>query len=251
MTDGGWLVEHVHGSPAELHALGQAWGGRLIRWCDADRPGLVLGSAHPAAHLDASAAAAAGLQVVRRHSGGSAVVVGPGRVVWADVVLPRDDPLWADDIGVAPLWLGRVWAAALVRLGVAPPGATPVVHEGAMVRGPWSALVCFAGLGPGEVSVGGRKVVGISQRRTRAGALFQVAVLLTWDPVEAVAGLQVDATAGGQHGGQDGGQAGGRDAAVAGIADVAVGLDQLVGAQLDAPGVVEDAFLAALAVAVV
>ena len=42
--------------------------------------------------------------------------------------------------------------------------------------------MCFGGLGPGEVTVGGRKVVGISQRRTRAGAVFQCAALVTWDP---------------------------------------------------------------------
>ena len=40
----------------------------------------------------------------------------------------------------------------------------------------WCPLVCFAGVGPGEVLAGGRKLVGISQRRTRAGARFQCAV---------------------------------------------------------------------------
>ncbi|MDQ3757058.1 MAG: hypothetical protein M3394_04340, partial [Actinomycetota bacterium] len=52
-----------------------------------------------------------------------------------------------------------------------------------------SRQVCFAGLGPGEVSVGGRKVVGIAQRRTRFGALFQCAVHRTWDPAPLVARL--------------------------------------------------------------
>jgi hypothetical protein len=53
-----------------------------------------------------------------------------------------------------------------------------------MERGAWGQLVCFAGLGPGEVTagLGGAKVVGISQRRTRAGARFQCAVPLAWDP---------------------------------------------------------------------
>ena len=41
--------------------------------------------------------------------------------------------------------------------------------------------MCFAGVGPGEVLVGGRKVVGISQRRTRAGARFHCAALRAWD----------------------------------------------------------------------
>ncbi|HEX6785774.1 MAG TPA: hypothetical protein VF076_01140, partial [Acidimicrobiales bacterium] len=55
------------------------------------------------------------------------------------------------------------------------------------VRTPWSPLVCFSGLGPGEVHAGGRKVVGISQRRTRGWARFQCAAYLRWDPDALVA----------------------------------------------------------------
>jgi hypothetical protein len=92
--------------------------------------------------------------------------------------VPGGDPLWRDDIGEAFHWLGETWAAALAELGV-----DVDVHHGAMVRSPWSALVCYAGRGPGEVFLGGAKVVGISQRRTRAGARFQCAALLEpWDP---------------------------------------------------------------------
>ncbi|HET7719481.1 MAG TPA: hypothetical protein VFK43_05895, partial [Acidimicrobiales bacterium] len=55
-------------------------------------------------------------------------------------------------------------------------------HAGPLLTTPWSRLVCFAGLGPGEVTVAGAKVVGMAQRRTRAGALFQCAALLEWRP---------------------------------------------------------------------
>jgi lipoate-protein ligase A len=40
-----------------------------------------------------------------------------------------------------------------------------------------------------EVTVDGAKVVGISQRRTRAGALFQCAALLEWHPDRLLARL--------------------------------------------------------------
>ncbi len=82
-------------------------------------------------------------------------------------------------MGRAFVWLGRAWARALAAVGVV--GAT--VHEGAS-RPPtaWSAAVCFAGLGPGEVTVDGAKVVGISQRRRRDGALFQCGALVRWAP---------------------------------------------------------------------
>ena len=148
----------------------------------------MLGSAQPAAHVDPDAVAAARLEVVRRRSGGSSVLVGPGRVAWLDVVVPAGDPLWDDDVGVAPVWLGRAWAAALGDLGVT--GAT--VHTGPMARAPWSDYVCFAGTAPGEVRLPSGKVVGISQRRVRGAALFQCGAVLRWDAGEAVAALAVD-----------------------------------------------------------
>ncbi len=143
-----------------------------------DRPGLVLGSTQPWDDVDHFAAAGAGLEVVRRRSGGGAVLVEPGALVWVDVVVPKGDPLWDDDVGRAFWWLGQVWAAALGVVGVE--GAE--VNRAGLVSSPWSPKVCFAGLGPGEVSVAGRKVVGMAQRRTRHGALFQCAVPLQWRP---------------------------------------------------------------------
>ena len=50
-------------------------------------------------------------------------------------------------------------------------------------------MVCFAGLGTGEVTVAGRKCVGMSQRRTRAGARFQCAVPLAWSAASVVGRL--------------------------------------------------------------
>lgn len=134
----------------------------------------MLGSRQPDVALD-------GIEVVRRRSGGGAVFVDPATTLWIDVVVPRDDELWDDDVGRAVHWLGDVWAAA-----VGPPA---IAHHGAMVRSPWSDVVCFAGLGPGEVTVDGRKAVGISQRRTRAWARFQCVAYAEWDagPLTALA----------------------------------------------------------------
>jgi lipoate-protein ligase A len=135
---------------------------------------VVLGSTQPLSDIDERRAAAAGLSVVRRRSGGGAVLVEPGSVVWVDVGLARDDPLWQDDVAVSFLWLGDAWAGALGALGVR--GAS--VHHGRLRPGPWSRTLCFAGLGPGEVTVGGRKLVGLSQRRQRDLAWFATAVYL-------------------------------------------------------------------------
>jgi lipoate-protein ligase A len=186
----GWPLRHDRGSAAEFHRRDVPEAtGRALWWFEVARPTVVLGSTQRAETVDAERAAALGVEVVRRRSG--AVWLAPGDVTWIDVLLPADDPLWLDDVGRASHWLGETWLAALDHLGaldglVAPDGlgaSRAAVHRGGMVRTPWSDLVCFAGLGPGEVTVDGAKVVGISQRRTRAGARFQCAVLHEWDPV--------------------------------------------------------------------
>jgi lipoate-protein ligase A len=142
--------------------------------CRTTRPGVVLGSTQPLSDIDGSRAATAGLSVVRRRSGGGAVMVEPESVVWVDVGVARGDPLWQDDVAVSFLWLGDAWAGALGSLGV----RGPTVHHGRLRPGPWSRTLCFAGLGPGEVTVRGRKLVGLSQRRHRDLAWFATAVYL-------------------------------------------------------------------------
>jgi len=101
----------------------------------------------------------------------------PAQGVWIDVVLPRGDPLWSDDVGAAFEWLGAAWVRALASLGVAAES-----HRGTPVATLEGRIVCFAGVGSGEVSVGGAKLVGLSQRRTREGARFQCLVHGHWEP---------------------------------------------------------------------
>jgi len=137
---------------------------------------LALGSTQPSDDVDVGLATELGIEVIRRHSGGGAVLLEPAGCVWIDVVLPSTDRRWTDDVSVAPLWLGQVWAGAIGRTG----RRDVSVHQGPMRSDPRSAVVCFAGLGPGEVLVGG-KSVGISQRRTRTAARFQTVALLEWD----------------------------------------------------------------------
>jgi lipoate-protein ligase A len=166
-----WRLLRQRGPAAELFAPRDYAGAATVVVCQAESDALVLGSTQPWVDV-------ADMPVVRRASGGGAVLVGPGRVAWVDVFVPAGHPLWDDDVGRAFWFLGDAWAAALADLGA--PGG--VVHKGRLVSSPYSRAVCFAGLGPGEVTrPGGGKAVGIAQRRTRAGALFQCAVALSWD----------------------------------------------------------------------
>lgn len=177
--DGPWPVEYGRGDVAGFHGrVVEVPVRRQLWWFETGRPTVVLGSTQRDEVVDAAAAASAGVDVVRRRSGGGAVWLAAGVATWIDVILPADDPLWDDDIGRSAQWLGAVWVDVLAHLGV--DGAN--VHTGAMAPRPHDRLVCFAGLAPGEVTVDGAKVVGVSQRRTRHGARFQCAVLHEWDP---------------------------------------------------------------------
>ena len=171
------MVE-LAGSASELHHRDSGWAARTVALCRARDAALVLGSTQPDSDVDGDAAAATGLEVARRRSGGGVVLVEPDALAWIDVFVPRHDGVWDPDVGRAFWWVGQVWADVLTALGV--PGAD--VHQDRPVTNAWSSKVCFAGVGPGEVTVGGRKVVGMAQRRTRAGALFQCAALVRWDP---------------------------------------------------------------------
>ena len=188
-----WEVRRLSGTVRELHdrstslvpESGPTRGvpeaaavARVVHVLEPLDRAVVLGSAQDQRIADRAACEAAGFDVVRRRSGGGAVLVERGQIVWVDLFIARGDPLWEDDVGQAAWWVGETWSLALGR------GFSNLeVHKGPMLRRPWSSLVCFASLGPGEVTLPGAvKVVGVSQRRTRRGALFQSACLLQWDP---------------------------------------------------------------------
>lgn len=185
-----WWVSIDRGRAGELHAAsadrisvtataraGLVAPARSIRVLEAAAPAVVVGSTQGTGVVDWAAARRDSVEVVRRRSGGAAVLVGPGRALWVDVTLPAGDRLWDPDVGRAGWWLGSCWKAALGDVGV----SDAEVWPGPMVRTRWSPLVCFAGLGPGEITVAGQKLVGVSQRRTRLGVLFQCAVPLSGD----------------------------------------------------------------------
>ncbi len=150
------------------------------------RSAVVLGSTQPAEVVNSARCDALGIDVVRRPTGGGAVLVAPGAQVWMDIWIPREDALWDDDVIEAAHWVGRNWATALESLGV----ERVHVHGGAMVTTTLSPFICFAGTGPGEVFSASRKLVGVAQRRTRLGARFHSMASLSWDP-DALANLLV------------------------------------------------------------
>ena len=123
------MVEIVEqrGAVAELHALdplSPAPPDRPLVWHQRFQNGaIVLGSRQSAELVDAARAEAAGLDVVRRRSGGGAVLLRPGQMLWIDLVVPPG--VAPDDVRGSMVWIGEVWRDAFDELG-ADPGAMRV-----------------------------------------------------------------------------------------------------------------------------
>lgn len=171
-----WSVEQYRGAASAFHARPLPDNPEpALWWFDVERPALVLGSAQTASHVDAAACARHDVEIVRRRSGGGAVLLLPGQVAWFDIIIPRGHAQWDTDIARAAWWVGETVAHAIG-------DPTLEVHRGGLVRSNWSSVVCFAGVGPGELTRDGRKVLGLSQRRTRSAIRYQCAVYRGWDP---------------------------------------------------------------------
>lgn len=179
----GWRVERRRGTAADLHDAELRPDVEASVWiCEPLRPALVLGSTQRDLIVPPGPLERLGIDLVRRRSGGGAVLLLPGRSTWIDFVIPAGHPLWDADVGRATHWVGATMAGALGSLGV-----DAVPHRGPMRPSDWSRLVCFAGLGPGEVvDPGGHKLVGLSQRRPRHAARFQTVMYHRGEPSEIV-----------------------------------------------------------------
>lgn len=137
---------------------------------------VVLGSTQSETVVDHEVAGRLGLGLCRRRSGGGLVVIDPIACRWVDVLVPTGHVLASDDVHAVLDWLGAVWVSAIAALG-----GVATSHLGASEHAEAGRVVCFAGMGRGEVSVSGRKLIGISQRRDRRGARFQCIVYSRFD----------------------------------------------------------------------
>lgn len=174
----GWWIEHRRGTAQALHDAEPGTGRRRLVVNEVVAPAVVLGSTQQVEGIEEHADAL-GWQVARRRSGGGVVALVPGAHLWVDVIVPAGDVRWDGDVERATWWVGEAWARVLeARV----PGAEVVVHRRGVSDRTLGRVACFAALGPGEVTVDGHKVLGISQRRTRELARIQCLVNLRWEP---------------------------------------------------------------------
>ncbi|MET0662926.1 MAG: hypothetical protein ABWZ42_07335 [Ilumatobacteraceae bacterium] len=175
-------LEHTAGPARSLHHRPiPDPASPAIWWHEVTEPALVLGSSQPDATIDGDACGRAGIDVVRRRSGGGAVLLLPGEVCWLDVIVPRPSGTGLEDVRASMCRIGSIVCDALVAAALDLTGHVEV-HRGPLETTEWSSTICFDGLGPGEVVLDGAKLVGLSQRLTRQAARFQVCWHSVYDP---------------------------------------------------------------------
>ena len=159
LTTGFDAGEQMAADTAMLDAVaaGAAPVLRLYRW---ERPALSLGRFQPDDEVDQPACARHGVEIVRRPTGGRALLHG-GDLTYA-VAMARPAGR-AGGVDAVYLWVARGVIAGLARLGVT---AAVARHDGP--AGP----VCFAGQQGADLRVGERKLCGSAQVR-RDGAVLQ------------------------------------------------------------------------------
>lgn len=134
-----------------------------------DRPTLVLGSSQSEELLDPGRLGDTPLR--RRRGGGGLVLLQPDDL-WVDWWIPASDERWRADVHLASREAGEWWRTVLSEFTA----GRLSVHDGPVEGDRAYRLVCFAGRGPGEVSVDSKKAVGITQWRIREG-MFLSSVL--------------------------------------------------------------------------
>jgi lipoate-protein ligase A len=177
------LIETAPLSGAENMAIDQALfesvqagGAPVLRFYRWDPPCLSLGRNEPArGRYDPEALKARGIDVVRRPTGGLAVL--HDRELTYAVAAPvglLGSPRASYEA------INRALVRGLARLGVAAEVAGPA---GPGAAGPWPAAPgpCFQVAAPGEVVVGGWKLVGSAQRCERRTLLQHGSLLLEGD----------------------------------------------------------------------
>jgi lipoate-protein ligase A len=147
----------------------RAGGSPVLRFYDWEPACLSIGYFQEFAAVDASECRRQGIEIVRRLTGGNAIL--HRECVTYAVIVGTDSRLAAGGVAASQRRLSEPFAAALREAGA------PVVAAADSAR-PAKGFDCFAEPGPWELTLAGRKVLGSAQTRRRRVVLQHGSLML-------------------------------------------------------------------------
>jgi lipoate-protein ligase A len=139
---------------AVLGEVGKGASPSTLRFYEWLSPWVSLGSAQASSEVATEALAARGWGIVRRGSGGTAVLHW-GQLGYA-LILPADHPLWHGDLVASYQRLSEPLRLAFSRVGVSAEAAPPSARVAFALGAPeLASRACFGALGPYELVVQG------------------------------------------------------------------------------------------------
>jgi lipoate-protein ligase A len=187
-ADGWRLIDSPPGSAAWNMAVDEALllqaseeGGRpTLRFFTWDRPSLSIGSFQKTDVLDLKKAASLCIPLVRRPTGGRAVL--HDKELTYSVACPIPSRFFPSDLMGSYKTIGACFLAGLRLLGV-DASLVPVTKnpDRKATRSHARDPLCFSSPSWYEVLAGGRKLIGSAQRRLRGGFLQQGSLLIGLD----------------------------------------------------------------------
>jgi len=160
---------------AVLEAVGRGAARPTLRLYSWDPPCLSLGYAQPLEDVDQERLRARGWDLVRRPTGGRAIL--HTDELTYSVAAPLDDPRVAGTLLESYNRLAQALLAALRALGL----PAEMQAEAAVPAARNTNPVCFEVPSTYEITVGGKKLVGSAQARRREGVLQHGTLPLTGD----------------------------------------------------------------------
>ena len=154
----------------------------VLRFYTWDPPAVSLGRFQDeATSVDLAACRKHGIDVVRRVTGGRAVL--HRHELTYSVISPSDNDLFPNDVLGTYKVLAAGLLAGLARLGVSAEMVSPTGDRAEMVKRNPKEPSCFSSPSWYEILANGRKIAGSAQRRLAGAFLQHGSILIEYDPV--------------------------------------------------------------------
>jgi lipoyl(octanoyl) transferase len=163
---------------AILESYAATGGLPTVRFYTWSPPAVSLGYGQPvASDIDQLQCQALGIDIVRRPTGGRAVL--HDHEVTYSIVIRADDPRVAPGVLAAYLMVSQALIRGLSFLGIA--AELLPLRRGIPASAEAVNPACFATPSSYEVAVGGRKIIGSAQRRLQGVIMQHGSIPISWD----------------------------------------------------------------------